>query len=272
MIPSILKKVPWGPEFSINHGQRIVRLIAKAGGDLTSEYANAAFQRIVDTCIDKNIFPTLNGQHSEYFPILGAKIDVAIERFAAPLFGIINRGAHLTVYTRTEDGLKVWVPRRSANVFTYPNMLDTTVAGGIPRGESPLENAVREADEEASLPEALVRSNMKACGCLTYIQQSDGNTGDEAGVIAPDLVYVFDLEVESGLVPKPHDDEVKEFYLLSPDEIKARLLAGEFKTNSAVVMIDFFIRHGIITPDNEKDYVEIITGMHRQLPFATSPQ
>jgi hypothetical protein len=55
------------------------------------------------------------------------------------------------------------------------------------------------------------------------------------------------------------------------DEVKEALSRAEFKTNSAVVMIDFFIRHGIITADNEKDYVEIVQRMHRRLPFPTVP-
>ena len=55
------------------------------------------------------------------------------------------------------------------------------------------------------------------------------------------------------------------------DEIQEALSRGEFKTNSAVVMLDFFIRHGIITSDNEKDYVEIMQRMHRRLPFPTAP-
>lgn len=268
----MLEKIPWPSEFAIDHAQRVVKLQHTPTGLMTSLYASNAFQKIVDQCIDENIFPTLNGQHSEHFPVLGAEFDMWIERFAAPLFGIINCGAHLTVYTQTSQGMKIWVPRRSANVFTYPNMLDTTVAGGVAAGESPFENAIREADEEASLPEDLVRAQTKACGCLTYIQQSNGTTGDEPGVITPDIVYVFDLQIGPDLVPKPQDGEVKEFYLLSPEEITDRLSRGEFKTNSAVVMVDFFIRHGIITPDNERDYVEIITRMHRQLPFPTTPE
>jgi hypothetical protein len=34
-------------------------------------------------------------------------------------------------------------------------------------------------------------------------------------------------------------------------------------------MIDFFVRHGLITPENEKHYSEIVARVHRRMPFAT---
>jgi hypothetical protein len=72
------------------------------------------------------------------------------------------------------------------------------------------------------------------------------------------------------VVPKPHDAEVKESYLMSPEEVIKALLQNEFKTNPGAVMMDFFIRHGLITADNERDYAEISMRLHRTLPFATS--
>lgn len=56
------------------------------------------------------------------------------------------------------------------------------------------------------------------------------------------------------------------------DEVKAALATSEFKTNSALVMIDFFIRHGIITAENEEHYAEIVARLHRKLPLPTSAE
>lgn len=270
-MPQNLERIPWSQDFIVDHARRVVLLLDSSQGSSTSKACNASIQAVVDKIIGDTSFRTVHGQHSEPFAVLGAKFPVQIERFCAPLFGIINRGAHLTIYTREAESMKIWVPRRSASVFTYPNMLDTTVAGGVPASESPLENVVREADEEASLPANMVMPNIKACGALTYIQESAGRTENEPGVIAPDIVYVFDLEVDRAIIPRPKDDEVKEFYLLTVEEVRRALTRAEFKTNSAVVMIDFLIRHGFITSDNEKDYVEIISRMHRRLPFPTTP-
>jgi len=73
-------------------------------------------------------------------------------------------------------------------------------------------------------------------------------------------------------VCKQNDDEVKEFNLMTIDEVKEGLASVEFKTNSALVMIDFFIRHAIITAENEKNYAEILSRLHRRLPLPTAPQ
>lgn len=45
-----------------------------------------------------------------------------------------------------------------------------------------------------------------------------------------------------------------------------RVRAGQdpklWKPNSALVMIDLAIRHGILNPDNEPDYLDIVSLLH----------
>jgi 8-oxo-dGTP pyrophosphatase MutT (NUDIX family) len=88
-------------------------------------------------------------------------------------------------------------------------MLDNTVAGGIAAGEDPFESLVREADEEASLPEEIVRKDTKACGTVTYIHVRDERAGGEIGFIQPECQFVYDLELPADVVPKPNDSEVE---------------------------------------------------------------
>jgi 8-oxo-dGTP pyrophosphatase MutT (NUDIX family) len=272
MLTSNVDLMPWTDKFEVTrtHDKRSVTCKDDSNGQDPSGACNRAFKQLIDDAIEKDIFRTLHFQHSEPFPILGAKYPVNVERFAGDLFGITARGAHMTMYTRTEEDLKVWVPRRNANMFTYPNKLDTTVAGGVAATETPLQNIVREAQEEASLPEDLITKSIRATGVLTYMSYFAGIPGGKEPYICPDIVYVFDLEVGRDVQPVPEDGEVKEFYLMGVEEIREALSRGEFKTNSAVVMLDFFIRHGIITGDNEKNYVEIMQRMHRRLPFPTA--
>lgn len=156
-------------------------------------------------------------------------------------------------------------------MFTYPNRLDTTVAGGVPAHQTPFENVIQEADEEASLPADLIKNHARAAGALTYIGLSSEANGGKEQLIAVDIVYVYDLEVGADVTPVPKDGEVKEFYLMTVEEIREALARNEFKTNSAVVMIDFLTRHGFLTEENEPDYIEIQTRMHRRLPFPTAP-
>ena len=273
MLPEIVEKMPWTSDFKISREpSRTIELLDNVEGKDTSSACSEAFSKVVNAAIDNDVFAILHKQHSEMSEFVGSNYPVRLERFTKPLFGIVSRGAHLTAYSMTPSGMKIWVPRRSAHLYTYPNRLDTTVAGGIKAGESPFETIVHEADEEASLPEDYVRRNALSVGVLTYISTSTEGDSGECGLVIPDTVYVFDIELEKGLVPKPRDDEVKEFYLMSVGEVKEALAAGEFKTNSAVVMIDFFIRHGIITNENERDFTEIVMRMHRKLPFPTAPK
>lgn len=238
----------------ITHGdQRRVDVLDTSAGQDTSSACNKAFAKLVVDCQEKDLF-NLNGEEYEEFAIVGVKYPVRLFRYAAPLFGIVSQGAHLTAYTRTSSGLKIWIPRRSPTISTFPNKLDSTVAGGISAESTPFETIVREAGEEASLPEDLIRRDIRSAGVLTYITVLEKAQGEIEGLVKPDMVHVYDIEVAEDVVPKPHDDEVKEFYLLTPDEVKAALHRNEFKTNSAAVMVDFFIRRGIITADDEPDY------------------
>lgn len=272
MLAETVKKMPWTSDFVIDHETRTVRLSpSQDKGDL-SVSCSTALSNIIQRAIDEDTFRVIHRTHSEAYPIIGANFPVSLERYASTLFGIISRGAHLTVYNKTASGMKIWVPRRSPNLFTYPNRLDTTVAGGVAFGEGPFECIVREGNEEASLPEDLIRNKVVHCGCISYVGLNDPKSGGETGLIAPDIMYVYDLELPENMVCKQNDEEVKEFYLMTIDEVKESLARAEFKTNSALVMIDFFIRHGIITAENEKNYAEIIARLHRRLPLPTTPQ
>ncbi|KZV80430.1 hypothetical protein EXIGLDRAFT_733019 [Exidia glandulosa HHB12029] len=178
-----------------------------------------------------------------------------MERVVCALFGIVTYGVHLTCYT---PDYRFWVPRRSKTKQTWPGYLDNTVAGGMPAGLTPFDSILKEAMEEASLPEDFVRQHIKAVGSVTYFFQTPKSH------LQPEVQYVYDLCIPDGadIVPKPHDDEVESFELCTVDEVKRGMLAGHFKPNCALVLVDFLIRHGFITAENEPNYLEIITRLH----------
>jgi len=218
----------------------------------------------------KHIFAVLEGWRSELYPIYGPQKEVVLsmERSATPLFGVLTYGVHMTGYVVTEEGMKIWAPRRSETKQTYPGMMDNTVAGGLSMGEQPFECLLREAQEEASLPEEVVRS-AKSCGTLTYIHLRDAHAGGEIGLCQPECQYIYDLELPTNVIPQPGDDEAIDFQLLTVDQVQKALAAGKFKPNCAHLLLEFFVRHGIITPENEPDYIQIISRLHRQLEFPT---
>lgn len=219
----------------------------------------------------------LKGWRDELYPIYGElngerRLLCSVERAASALFGIVTYGCHMTAFVRNPSkGLQLWVPRRAKTKSTYPSMLDNTVAGGIATGERPSECIVREAEEEASLPAELVREKVKAVGMVTYFHVRDERAGGETGLCMPECQYVYDVDLTDAgeVVPKPLDGEVEAFELMGIDEVKQAMARGEFKPNCAVVLVDFYVRHGIITAEEvgEGEYGEICSRLHRRLEF-----
>ncbi|KAI1498167.1 NUDIX domain-containing protein [Biscogniauxia marginata] len=220
-------------------------------------------------------FDVLRGWRDELWPVYGSnntEILYSGERSGTGMFGVMRYGVHMTGYVRDDTashGIKIWVPRRAADKSTYPNMLDNTVAGGLMTGEDPLECMIREADEEANLAEPLVRSRVVHTGIVTYIYVTDERVGGEAGQIYPEMQWVYEIELKptAGETPTPKDGEVAEFHLWTVEQVREALDRGEFKPNCALIVLDFFVRHGVLTRENEPDFDEIVRRMHRKLPF-----
>lgn len=281
--PDTVRALPKRPGLvTVDDDSATLTISCPASGDSPVSHVNAVLQSLVDASIDDDIFPILNRTHSEPFRILGAARDpsspsavVQVERFAAPLFGIATRGSHMTCYTRENGddsagtaGLRIWVARRSRTLYSHPGKLDSTVAGGVKATDSPTDCIRAEATEEASLPEALVRERARAAGVLTL-----ANRNARTGLFHGEVLYVYDMELPAGLAPVPGDDEVETFELMGVDEVRRRMEAGEFKPNVCPVMLDFFVRHGVITPESEGEaaYVEICTRLRRRLPMPLGP-
>lgn len=265
--PAIVRTMPWSSDFKIDSDSRTILIVDDSNGVNTSSVCNSAFQKTITAAIDQHTFPILT-RHSEMYKLMGVSSHVQLERFAAPLFGIAGRGAHMTAYLRTESGIKIWVSRRAKHLVTYPGMLDTTVAGGVKASQTPFQCIVDESDEEASLPASLVRNNAKPVGVVTHCLKSA-----RSGLFSIAVLYVYDLELTTETTPKPQDDEVESFKLMSPEEIRDAMLRQEFKPNSSLVMMDFFIRHGLMVEEFEKGggYADIAVRLKRKLPVATIP-
>ncbi|KAL2070338.1 hypothetical protein VTL71DRAFT_13364 [Oculimacula yallundae] len=258
-------------EMEVNRSALTIRAFQQP----TSALRSAAVAATVSHWRSNNTFAVLKGWRDELYPVYGDDNELLfdIERAASALFGVVTYGVHMIAYTRVpvtdEDafGIKLWVPRRARTKQTYPGMLDNTVAGGIASGESAIDCIVRECEEEASLPSALVRERIKPVGTITYTYIRDERAGGETGLVQPECQYIFDLELDEGTKCKPKDGEVEEFYLMGVKEVQERLRAGEFKPNCAAAMLDFFIRWGVLTAENEKDFEEIRRRLHRVLEF-----
>nr|XP_019048450.1 hypothetical protein I302_02222 [Kwoniella bestiolae CBS 10118]OCF27380.1 hypothetical protein I302_02222 [Kwoniella bestiolae CBS 10118] len=189
-----------------------------------------------------------------------------VERAATPILGCTALGVHMTAYEGEGDEMKIWVPRRSANRIRSPLKYDSSVAGGLPLGLTPLAALVTECEEEAGWPEQLIKNHVR---WVSYLIE---DISHQHTALTREL-YVYDLKLpptssDEYQPPKPNDEEVESFQLLSIPEVISALKQNEFKPTSAVVTIDFLIRHGFITPENEPNYSEILRRIHRRSGIA----
>jgi len=65
---------------------------------------------------------------------------------------------------------------------------------------------------------------------------------------------------DPGVVPSNGDGEVEAFYLMPMDEVmeSLRLQLEEWKPNSALVAVDFLVRHGFVGPDDDPNYTDLV--------------
>jgi len=76
---------------------------------------------------------------------------------------------------------------------------------------------------------------------------------------------VYELGLPADMFPKPCDDEVEGFQLMTIEEIREALERREFRINIAATWMDYMIRHGHLHAENEKHYLEISSSLHRDL-------
>jgi hypothetical protein len=199
----------------------------------------------------------VTGIRGELYPVstgFAANPFFQMERAAVPLFGVRAYGIHVNGFVRKNGETLVWVAQRAADKQTFPGQLDQIVAGGQPVGLGLTENLVKECGEEASIPAALAE-NAVPVGAVTYCcEMAEG--------LRPDVLFCYDLELPAEFVPKNADGEVAAFHLW-PVEKAMHVVAStrEFKFNCNLVAIDFFIRHGFVTPDHP-DYLELLHALH----------
>ena len=122
-----------------------------------------------------------------------------------------------------------------------------------------MDNLIKEAAEEADVPVELAASAVPV-GALAYCHEMPDNR--YPGGLKPDVIFVYDLELPAEFTPRNTDGEIEEFHLWSLDEAMATTRdSRDFKFNCALVNIDFFLRHGVLDPDGEPDYLDIAKGL-----------
>lgn len=198
----------------------------------------------------------VTGWRGEPYPVggdWGGPYAFEIERAAAPFFGCRAYGVHINGFVRGDDGLKLWVATRSADRPVCPGELDNMIAGGQPVGLGLKQNVIKEAGEEAGVPEDMAATAIPV-GAITYVMENE--TG-----LKPDIMFCWDLELPEDFEPRNTDGEIAEFRLLPAEQVMEIVdTTFDFKCNCNLVIIDFCIRHGILPPEHP-NYEAILRGL-----------
>jgi len=235
--------------FAISDGA--VAIIAGGGFDALS----GEIDRVIEALVAEGRIDKWRHEDFAVAPRWGQKPLFKLDRGAVSFFGIRAYGVHLNGLRRDAAGLTLWIGRRASDKRVAPNKLDNMVAGGIGHGHGLVETLAKEAAEEAAVPRDLIDRAVPV-GALLYRMETKAGLRD-------DVLFVFDLDVPADFTPRNTDGEIAEFHAMPAGEVVARVRGGDdFKFNVNLVIIDFAIRHGLITPD-EPDYLDIVAGLRR---------
>ena len=162
-----------------------------------------------------------------------------VDRGALPLLGIRAAGVHLNGLVVRADGLHIWLARRAADKLLDPGKLDHIVAGGISAGMDRAETLEKEAAEEAGLSAELV-AMATLSGTIEYTMLREEG-------LRRDRLYCYDLILPEDFIPRPVDGEVAGFELWPAATVLDTVRrTDDFKFNVNLVLIDLFLRHGLI--------------------------
>ncbi|KAF9880343.1 hypothetical protein CkaCkLH20_02297 [Colletotrichum karsti] len=184
-----------------------------------------------------------------------------------PIFGVATSGAHLNVYTNTEEGVKVYVSTRPEVHPNFPGLLDQIVAGGFtPDRHGTIKDCIsQESKQEAKGLPKDSNARIKGYPCIQFFDIRDDRwEKGHASLPEPGIRKPYDLEVtpDEAIAIKPKEGQQR-FELMTIEEIVATLRNGDWKPNCALIMIDFMIRHNLMPDQKESGDVEEIKRLLR---------
>lgn len=220
----------------------------------TPKARTRALKEIAPGLARSELFPELRDEVYAVKNRWGEKEHFRLDRGLVPAFGTRAFGVHVNGYVKKRDGLHLWIGTRATDRMIEPGKLDNMVAGGQPAGLSLTKNVIKECEEEARIGARRARTAVPVSVITYACEREDG--------FRADTLFCFDLEMPASEKPKPSEEITA--YELMPIAEALRLVRSthRFKFNVSLVIIDFAIRHGLITPENEKDFEAIVTGLH----------
>lgn len=166
----------------------------------------------------------------EYLDLVDAN-DVVIGRklrseiYAEKLFNFRAVNAFL----KNSKG-QLWIPRRSPHKLLFPGCLDMSMGGHVESGESYHQAFVRELQEELNLNVDEIEWKL-----LSHLTPQKDHTS----------VFMEVYEIDTDITPDYHPDEFTEYEWISPQDLLAKIEAGELtKSDLPVLIRRFYVNKG----------------------------
>ncbi|KAH6915906.1 hypothetical protein BKA70DRAFT_1556473 [Coprinopsis sp. MPI-PUGE-AT-0042] len=160
---------------------------------------------------------------------------------------------------------------------TKSSQLDVAAGGGIRLGDTPLSTVLREASEQALFESEYLMTYLRAVGTVPFLHRShnlprclesivspsSSSSSTNQQVLLPGHNNLYELPLPVDLTVRPQrnvqvDPEVDAVHLLTLDAVLENLCKGQFKRSSALAIIDFLVRGGWITEENDVFYFEVL--------------
>lgn len=167
-----------------------------------------------------------------------------LDRGVLPNLGIAATGVHMNGLVERGGDTFLWVAQRAANKLLDPGKLDHLAAGGVSAGMTPDATMLKEAEEECGLAGPLA-AGMRHVGTIRYVMA-------RAEGLRRDVLRCYDIVLPADWQPEAMDGEVESFELWPLERAFAEVAHGDgFKFNVNLVLIDLFLRRGLIDPASE---------------------
>ena len=231
--------------------------IVLADGIEGADAATVALCEATDGLIRAGVFDQRRGELFAVTDGWRGPLLFELDRGAVPFFGTCSYGVHLNGWRPGADGPDLWIGKRAQDKKIAPGQLDNLVAGGMGSGYGAWETLLKEAAEEADMPEALT-VHAQAVGAIRYRMELPDGMRD-------DVLFLYDIQTPAAFTPRNTDGEIEDFRVLPAREC-LRLVreTDRFKFNVNLVLIDFGLRHGLIVPEDQ-DYLALVEGLRGSL-------
>uniref|UniRef100_A0A0D2X9U9 Nudix hydrolase domain-containing protein n=2 Tax=Fusarium oxysporum TaxID=5507 RepID=A0A0D2X9U9_FUSOF len=177
-------------------------------------------------------------------------------------------------------------------------MLDQIVAGGADTNDTiegqlaPCKTLAREAREEAGLTidhltrqvffeemggddgdkkkRRILVGTVERASSITFFDLKDESAGDlYNNHLEPGLRFVYDLKITNpSFRPKKMESAIERFEPMGVSQVTESLSSNRWKPNCGLVMLDFMVRHGLVTKHDESRFERIRNDLRRPLCFA----